>query len=280
MAPANGPYVSGTTINSVAVNARFADEETELSDSLSRSGKGAMLASLRGVDGTVAAPAVSFVSEPASGLYRAGANDVRLAVGGADALKLTSGGIAGPLTFPSGSTAIQVTLAGGFLLLQGNQAAGQVSTIANPADVVVRPTAARTAGFIFQVQRNDGNGILGFDYQGLMQLQNPAAIQPASMWTALVPNTGWTAANGLGYWKDPAGVVRVKGAVTAPGASNQPFTLPVGFRSLADRWFPIMDLTAGVISFIKVASDGTTFLSPAVNTHQYFLDSIAFLAEA
>src|SRR5689334_6556585 len=83
-------FVSGTTINSAAVNANFSDIATELTDSLDRSGKGGMLASLRGVDGTVAAPAFSFTSESGSGLYRIGASDLGWAIAGTKKLELTS----------------------------------------------------------------------------------------------------------------------------------------------------------------------------------------------
>lgn len=88
MSAVNGPYVSGTTISSSAVNARFSDEETEMTDSLSRSGKGGMLAALRGVDGTVAAPAVSFTSDTGTGWFRAAASDLRAAIAGTAVFKL------------------------------------------------------------------------------------------------------------------------------------------------------------------------------------------------
>jgi hypothetical protein len=219
MSPANGPYVSGTTINSAAVNARFADEETELSDSLSRSGKGSMLASLRAVDGTVAAPGVSFTAEPASGMYRAGATDVRLAVGGVDALKLTSGGVSGPLTFPNVSTAfIASTGANGSLFLQGNRNAADPS-----ADVLIGSTVARTAGLIADFH-NPINAVskLQVDYQGLLRLTaQAAAIQPASYVTAITPNAGWSALNGLAFFKDVTGVVRFKGELfNATGSAH------------------------------------------------------------
>src|SRR5207237_7890979 len=82
MSAANGPYAAGTTITSSSINSRYSDIETELTDSLSRTGKGGMLAALRGVDGTVAAPALSFTSETGTGLYRIGTGNPALAIGG------------------------------------------------------------------------------------------------------------------------------------------------------------------------------------------------------
>src|SRR5207253_269576 len=82
-------FVSGTTISSTNVNANFSDLATEMTDSLDRSGKGGMLAALRGVDGTVAAPAFSYTSETGSGEYRIGASDLGWAISGTKKLELT-----------------------------------------------------------------------------------------------------------------------------------------------------------------------------------------------
>ena len=61
--PSGQPVVAGTTITATAHNAAMADLSAEVTDSLSRSGKGGMTAPLRVADGTVAAPAVSFTSD-------------------------------------------------------------------------------------------------------------------------------------------------------------------------------------------------------------------------
>lgn len=82
-------FVTGTVISSTAVNANFSDIATEMTDSLDRSGKGGMLAALRGIDGTVAAPAFSWTSETGTGLYRIGSSDVGFAISGTKKLELT-----------------------------------------------------------------------------------------------------------------------------------------------------------------------------------------------
>ena len=76
----SGPVSAGTTISSSRENTLEGDLATELTDSLSRSGKGGMLAPVRGVDGTVAAPSVSFTSETGSGLYRVSAGVIGWAI--------------------------------------------------------------------------------------------------------------------------------------------------------------------------------------------------------
>jgi|19_taG_2_1085344.scaffolds.fasta_scaffold00082_16 hypothetical protein len=84
--------ITGTTISSTWANTTLTDLKTEMTDSMSRSGKGGMLSSaqLKADDGTVSLPGIVFGNETASGLYRAGASDVRLAINGAPNLRFTS----------------------------------------------------------------------------------------------------------------------------------------------------------------------------------------------
>lgn len=84
--------VAGNTIESSWANTTLSDIETELTDSLSRSGKGNMSAALKIIAGTVSAPGLSFTSEANSGLYRASSNDLRFAVNGAENWRATASG--------------------------------------------------------------------------------------------------------------------------------------------------------------------------------------------
>lgn len=81
--PSGNPVVSGTTITSATHNTTMSDMATEMTDSLNRSGKGPMLAALELVDGTVAAPGLSFDNDTDCGLYRIGANNIAIATNGA-----------------------------------------------------------------------------------------------------------------------------------------------------------------------------------------------------
>lgn len=89
--PAGNPVVTGTTLDPTWANATMTDFSTEITASLSRGGKGGMLAALRGVDGLISAPAYSWTSETGSGFYRAGAGDVRISVLGTDIVRFKSG---------------------------------------------------------------------------------------------------------------------------------------------------------------------------------------------
>jgi hypothetical protein len=61
-----------------------------MTDSLSRSGQGGMTAQFKIDDGTVTSPGLQFTAEANSGLYRALAFDVRMAIGGVDLMRWTT----------------------------------------------------------------------------------------------------------------------------------------------------------------------------------------------
>lgn len=85
--------VTGNVIEAAWANTTISDLSVEITDSLSRSGKGNMSAALKVTAGTVGAPGLSFVDEASSGLYRAGAADIRVALSGAEFARITSAGL-------------------------------------------------------------------------------------------------------------------------------------------------------------------------------------------
>lgn len=90
--PAGNPVITGTTISSVWANTTLSDIATEMTDSLDRSGKGPMLASLQLFDGLIGAPGLNWSTETTSGLYRAGAGDFRYSIAATDKLQITTNG--------------------------------------------------------------------------------------------------------------------------------------------------------------------------------------------
>lgn len=66
----NGPVAGGTTILASDENTTRDDIATELTDSLSRSGAGGMLAPFRIMDGTQAVPGLAFNSDVNTGIFR------------------------------------------------------------------------------------------------------------------------------------------------------------------------------------------------------------------
>lgn len=104
--PAGNPVVYGDIIDPSWANNTLGDIASALTDSLSRSGEGAMTAPLRVVDGTVSAPGVAFTSETGSGAYRAAAGDWYLTVLGSGIARMRSAGVdvTGALGVSGGAT--------------------------------------------------------------------------------------------------------------------------------------------------------------------------------
>lgn len=89
--PTGNPVVSGTIIESNWANPTMSDIGNALTDSVSRSGKGGMLAPLRLQDGTQSIPGLAFLTELGTGFYREGTLDFRFAMGGDDVTRWKDG---------------------------------------------------------------------------------------------------------------------------------------------------------------------------------------------
>lgn len=84
------PYTPGQSITAQNTNAELNDIYTELTDSLSRNGKGGMNASLKLLNGTVGTPAFHFASGTTTGMYLNAAGDLRIALTAADIARFTA----------------------------------------------------------------------------------------------------------------------------------------------------------------------------------------------
>lgn len=91
--PAGNPVVTLTTITTTWANTTLADISTALTNSLDRAGSGGMTGQLKLANGTIGSPALTWGTEPTSGLYRAGAGDFRFSVGSNDKLQITAAGV-------------------------------------------------------------------------------------------------------------------------------------------------------------------------------------------
>lgn len=96
--PAGNPVVPGTTIDSSWANSTMEDMANEITNSLSRTGAGGMLAPFRIADGTVTAPGLSYLNETNTGLYRSGAGSTWMSVLGVNTAQFSTVGV----TIPSG----------------------------------------------------------------------------------------------------------------------------------------------------------------------------------
>jgi hypothetical protein len=88
--PAGNPVVPGTTIDATWANTTLDDISNELTNSLSRTGAGGMLAPFRIADGNVTGPGLSFLNETNSGFYRAGAGSTAFSILGVNTLQMNT----------------------------------------------------------------------------------------------------------------------------------------------------------------------------------------------
>lgn len=87
------PVVSGTIIASTWANTTMDDVATALTDSLSRTGNGAMQAPLKHTDGSESNPSQTFNSDPLTGRYLAATSDMRDTVNAQDVTRYTAAGM-------------------------------------------------------------------------------------------------------------------------------------------------------------------------------------------
>lgn len=81
-----------------------------------------------------------------------------------------------------------------------------------------------------------------------------------------------------GYYKDPFGIVRLRGGIAGGASASSPFTLPAGFRPNAAIAFALADSGTGAIA--SIASSGVITITHGGGTPTVSLESITFLAEA
>lgn len=91
--PSGNPVVSGTVIASSWANTTMDDLALEMTDSLSRSGNGAMQAAFKAIDGSETSPSITFNNDPLTGRYLAAPNDMRETVQGVDQVRYTPQGL-------------------------------------------------------------------------------------------------------------------------------------------------------------------------------------------
>lgn len=145
--PSGNPVITDTKISSNWANNTLADIGTELTSSLDRSGRGAMLDALQLAAGTAGAPALTFAAETNSGFYRNTANDLRLSVNANAVQHWLSTGV----VFPFGATLTQSQANTPGLTVGGNGTA---------AGIVANGGSSGGAGGTFTGGGTSGNGVV------------------------------------------------------------------------------------------------------------------------
>lgn len=247
------PFQSGQTISSSGVNSNFSELATELSDSLSRSGKGGMSAPLRCADGTAAAPAFSWTSDTNTGLYRLGADDLGISVGGtleaeisttliripSNGLSLTGSGDQA-IDKDGGRLIISTTGAYDMVLQRGNTPyvslnSGSIDMLSHRVSSVATPTDAADAA-------------------------TKAYVDSTVVTTTATFGTNWGAAPGQPYRVvKHAGMVTLTFTALASGAASWSavLTVPAGYRPGDGMYYAGRCLDASAADYPCILYTGT-----------------------
>ena len=126
--PSGNPVVPGTTIDSAWANDTMEDMANEITNSLSRTGAGGMLAPFRLADGNVTAPGIAWLNETNSGLYRSGAGSTWMSILGVNTMQFSTVGV----TIPFG----KALTAAGNASVAGTFAVGGAAAFASSLSVV------------------------------------------------------------------------------------------------------------------------------------------------
>lgn len=137
--PTGNPVVSGQTISSTWANNTLSDLATEVTNSLDRNGRGAMLAPLQLSSGTAASPSLTFSAETGSGIYRVGAGDIGITISGTKVGDWKSTGLTATGLTSTGTVNVGAPT-------QTDQLAVQVNT-ANTAGIAVQNTNASSGAY-------------------------------------------------------------------------------------------------------------------------------------
>lgn len=152
--PAGNPVTSGTVIASTWANNTMTDIATVLTASLDRSGNGGMLQPLKLVDGVVAAPGLTFVSEAGIGIYRVGLGQLGFATSGVQRAVVNAAG-AWIVNSPSAGTAFTVNALFG---AAGIVVASAGSWTQSAPGLTVKSTAANGFAVLSLVPNNGVSG--------------------------------------------------------------------------------------------------------------------------
>jgi hypothetical protein len=287
--PSGNPVSSGTLIEASWANNTLSDLASAMTDSLSRDGEGGMTAALRLFDGTVSLPGLAFTNETSTGLYRAGAGDMRLAITGSQVMQFLATGVAVTGTLSaSGNTTLSGTLAvTGAATFSGTTATFENATAYYPQITNRNKTNDANGSYVILekvrntsvVQNGDVLGNLVFrGYDGAAYLQGAYinAIISATPGTNDMPTDlvfGTTPDGGAGPSErmrlDKAGNLLVGTTTPVTGAKltvSGGMSSSAGLVTSGNGWgvFPytasslVVDTNAGTSRLFSIGSDAST----------------------
>lgn len=122
-------FSSGNTISSSEMNSTLSDVGAEITNSVAVDGQSTLTGQLKGADGTNSAPGITFGADLNTGLYRIGADNLGVTVGGTKIIDIASTGIAVTGTLSATGALSGTTITGTGALSIGTSNAATVGTI-------------------------------------------------------------------------------------------------------------------------------------------------------
>jgi hypothetical protein len=97
-------------------------------------------------------------------------------------------------------------------------------------------------------------------------------------WKSLSLTNGWLnyggGFNNIGYWRDPFGVVHLRGLIKSGTIAQAACTLPVGYRPQANEL--IVTAANGAFGFVNITSIGQVIPTAPSSNVWFSLDGITF----
>jgi hypothetical protein len=197
--PSGNPVEAGTLIEASWANTTLEDVGNELTNSLSRTGEGGMLAPFRLADGTLGAPGIAWLNEPSTGFYRYGTGEMWGVVQGTAVLQYTANGVLVPTgrTFTAqGNVTVggtlgvtgAITASGG---LNGGSVSGTTGTFSSTLSVTGATTLASDLTLSGTAKRIYG------DFSSNSPISNRLIVQTSTansntLWTIMPNGTSTT----------------------------------------------------------------------------------------
>lgn len=211
------PVAAGQVITKDLWNGTIGDIGTEITDSLSRSNKGAMLAPLRLYDSTTTTLDLTWDAAQTTGFYLASGPLLGVKVSASDVFTCTTAGCALPAGIAGGLTE---TTANTSLIMKGNRTGAD-----SGADVVLGSVATRTVGSLLDVQ-NNGTPKFTLDFNGEPSLQGGYATGIVVTGSDQTLTTGTpTAVTGFLFPAVANGVYVVEAFFAASGGGSDKFNM-------------------------------------------------------
>jgi hypothetical protein len=231
-------YVTGTTISATEANSEAVDIGNEITNSLPRDGQAGMTGTFKVPDGSAGTPSITFSAETGSGLYRASAGVLSVAISGSQKYSLDATG----LTLPGDPVNANHAATRAYVLASAvqtkadivSQVATAFTTSGTAPNFVLTPSPAigsYVSGQRFRVKFHTAGA--GTDQLNISALGNKALKQYSSTGTKVASTIASGQLADVEY--DGVDMVMIDALppdLATPPAQIQPITASVGANAL------------------------------------------------